>query len=311
MQRRTTVILLTLGGSLFLLFLFFLYRLFSLVGGGTFAGGERIGVVHVNGAIMSSQAVVNSLYRFRRDRRIKAVVVRINSPGGAVGPSQEIYREIRKFYTSKKKTERKPVIASMGSVAASGGYYVAAACGKIMTNRGTLTGSIGVISQIPNYKGLLEWARVGMKVIKSGKRKDVGSPFRQMKPQEEQFLKDLMKNVHEQFIQDVAQGRKIALSKLRPIADGRVLTGEQAKQAGLADRFGNIRDAISWAAKMAKVKGEPRLVHAPQRRSGLLQSLVQGAVRETVKSIKTMPLVPTQSQGIRVYYLWNTKGVLQ
>jgi protease IV len=313
MQKRTVIGIVAIVGGLFLLFTLMLYFLFSSLEG-PLGGGERIAVVEIKGVLLDAHRYVESLYRFRKDRRIKAVVVRIDSPGGAVGPSQEIYREIRKYQTATKEWQRKPVVASMGSVAASGGMYIAAACPSIMSTRGTLTGSIGVIAQIPNYKGLLKWAKIDMRVLKAGKHKDTGSPFRQMSPEDEQLLKRMLQDVHQQFIEDVAKGRKLKKAKLLPIADGRVLTGDQAHKKGLVDRFGNLRDAISWAAKLAKIQGEPTVVYPRQRGAHLLGSLFQqatrGALRGALQGVQESTGLP-RSQGIQLYYLWRVKGVIQ
>jgi protease-4 len=194
---------------------------------------------------------VGKLHELRRDASVKALVVRIDSPGGAVAPSQEIHQAILRARKDKK------VVCSMGTVAASGGYYVAAACDQIFASAGTITGSIGVISEVPHVQKLLELARVDVETIKSGAMKDVGSPLRAMSTDERHFLQGFIDNIYEQFLSDVATARKLDKEKLRALADGRILTGKQALEAGLVDKLGNLEDAVEAAARLAGEKGTP------------------------------------------------------
>jgi len=224
-------------------------------------------VLEVEGVILDSKPFVESLTQIRNTDDIKALVVRIDSPGGSVGASQEIYRELLKV------KDKKPVVASMGSVGASGGYYLACGAKKIFANPGTITGSIGVIAQFVNYEKLAEWAKIDVETIKSGEFKDVGSPFREMTEAEREYIKDLMNNVHSQFKQAVSESRGIDSEKVREIADGRVFTGEQAKALGLVDELGNFGDAVRTAADLAGIKGEPSLIYYPKKRFNILDTL--------------------------------------
>jgi protease IV len=241
--------------------------------------GPRIGVVQVRGTITSSRKPIEELRRFRKDPLIKAIVVRIESPGGSVGPSQEIYREI------ERTREKKPVVASMGAVAASGGYYIASACEKIVASSGTLTGSIGVIMQTMHVQELLSLARIETQTFKSGDLKDVGSPLRSMREEDKTFLQGFIKEVYRQFLRDVAKGRKLPEDKIRPIADGRILSGEQALAAKLIDKIGNFTDALDEAGKLAKVKGEPVPVYARQKRS-FLSELISESMETAMQELR-------------------------
>jgi protease IV len=215
---------------------------------------SKVALMRIEGPIMDSKDEVDELKGYADDSSIKAIVLRIDSPGGAVAPSQEIYAEVKKAAAKKK------VVVSMGSIAASGGYYIASAASRIIANPGTLTGSIGVIMEIPNIEGLLNKIGIKTEVIKSGKNKDIGSMFRSMKPEERALLQGVMDNVHEQFISAVAEGRKMKVEDVRKIADGRIFTGEQAQKAGLVDELGTLDDAVKTAARLAGIKEEPEVV---------------------------------------------------
>jgi protease-4 len=215
---------------------------------------DKIALVRIEGPILDSQNAVEEIRDYGKDSSIKAVLLRIDSPGGAVAPSQEIYSEVKKVAASK------PLVVSMGSVAASGGYYIACPATRIVANPGTLTGSIGVIMEIPNIEGLLNKIGVKTEVIKSGKNKDIGSAFRAMKPEERKLLQGVMDNVHEQFIRAVAEGRKMKIEDVRAIADGRIFTGEQAVSEGLVNDLGTLEDATKIAARLGGIKGEPEVV---------------------------------------------------
>ena len=216
--------------------------------------GSRLALVRIEGPIMDSKDVIDEIKEYTKDKSIKVIVLRIDSPGGAVAPSQEIYEEIKKAVTQKK------VIVSMGSVAASGGYYIAAPATKIIANPGTLTGSIGVIMEIPNIEGLMNKIGIKTEVIKSGAHKDIASAFRTMGKEEREILQGVMDNVHEQFMKAVAEGRKLKMEEVRKIADGRIFTGEQAKTHGLVDDLGTLEDAIKTAATLAGIKEEPVVI---------------------------------------------------
>ena len=215
---------------------------------------SKVALIRIEGPILDSKSAVDEIKEYTKDSSIKAIILRIDSPGGAVAPSQEIYSEVKKAVAKKK------VVVSMGSIAASGGYYIASPATRIVANPGTLTGSIGVIMEIPNIEGLLNKIGIKTEVIKSGKNKDIGSMFRGMKREERDLLQGLMDNVHEQFIRAVAEGRKKKVEDVRKIADGRVFTGEQALSYGLVDELGTLEDTTKVAAKLAGITEEPEVV---------------------------------------------------
>jgi protease IV len=236
--------------------------------------GEKVGVIEVNGVISESKTVLSQLKRFREDDAIKAIVVRINSPGGAVGPSQEIFREIRRTTAVKK------VVASMGTIAASGGYYIAAGASGIVADPGTITGSIGVIMGFTNYQELLHKIGLVPIVVKSGKYKDIGSPVRKMTPEERKILTDLADKIHQQFIQAVIDGRKMDRKKVESLADGRIFTGQESKELGLVDRLGNLEDAIEWAGRLGGIKGKISTVYARDKKFSILKLFTDSSAQE-------------------------------
>jgi protease-4 len=211
-------------------------------------------VIPLRGVILDSRTAVDQLKKFRKDERIKAIILRIESPGGSVAASQEIYREV------VKTVARKKVLVSMGNIAASGGYYVAAAADRIVANPGTLTGSIGVIMRVSNIQELLQKIGVSLEVVKTGPYKDVGSPVRRMKPEEKQLLEGVIQNVHRQFVAAIVQSRRLPPAQVEKIADGRIFTGEQAKELGLVDELGSFEDAVESAKRLARLSGEVKLV---------------------------------------------------
>lgn len=217
-------------------------------------GENAVAVVLVEGTIHDSKETVEALDRVAKNEAIHAVVMRIDSPGGGVAPSQEIHDAVMRL------REKKPVIASFGNMAASGGYYIAAACDWIVSNPGTLTGSIGVILQSGNLEELLRKLGVEGITVKAGKFKDVGSPLRSMTPEEHELLQALLDNVHQQFVSAVVKGRKLPVEEVRKIADGRVYSGEQALQLKLVDQLGGLREALDAAAERAGIEGEPNPV---------------------------------------------------
>lgn len=270
MARKSFLI----GGLYFLLFLF-LFFLFTFWttrlirgGDGGWRSGDRIALIRIEGVIADSKEAVEELRRYRDDDSIKAILLRIDSPGGAVVPSQEIYDEVKRIRTAGKKK----IVTSMGTVAASGGYYIAAASEKIIANPGTLTGSIGVIMELVNVEGLLQKIGVEGVVIKSGENKDVGSPFRKMTEKERALLQHVMDDVHAQFIEAVAEGRSLKVETVRTFADGRIFTGRQAKEIGLVDELGTLQDAIKRTAELAGIQGEPQTVET-QKRVGFFELL--------------------------------------
>jgi protease IV len=230
--------------------------------------------------IIDVQPVIEQLVKFTKDDSVKAIVFRIESPGGGVSPSQELYREIQ------RTAEKKPVVASMGSVAASGGYYIASGVQKIYANPGTITGSIGVIAQFTNFEELFKKIGFRMEVVKSGAFKDVGNPGRAMTTEEREYLQKLLDSVHQQFVRDVARGRRMPEEKVREIADGRIFTGEQAKEMGLVDELGGLNDAVDAAGKMAGITGEPKLVYPEKKKVSLLDYLLDRSAETVAERIK-------------------------
>jgi protease-4 len=239
----------------------------------SFARGEKVAVLPINGLIIDSEEPIEHFKDFVKDDSVKAIVLRLNTPGGGVGPSQEIYEEVRKV------RGKKVIVVSMGAVAASGGYLIACAADKIFANPGTITGSIGVIMKFVNVEDLV--GKIGLKgfVVKSGEFKDIGSPIRKMKPEERQLIQSVIDNVHSQFVDSVAEGRKLAREDVLAIADGRIFSGEQAKELGLVDRLGNLEDAVAEAGKMAKIEGEPRVVTPPKKKFSIFELLRDEAER--------------------------------
>jgi protease-4 len=218
--------------------------------------GDGVAVLEIEGAIEDSQTVLTELKRFKEMPWVKAVVVRIDSPGGAVAPTQEIFEEIVR---SKKQ---KPFIASLGGMATSGGYYIAAACDRIVANPGTLTGSIGVIMQLTNVEELMKKIGVRGVSVKSGPNKDIGSPFQPLSPEGREILQALVDNVHSQFVVAVAKGRSMEENQVRKLADGRIYSGAQAQKLGLVDQFGTLQDAIEIAAKRGGIEAEPAVYYS-------------------------------------------------
>ncbi len=237
-------------------------------------GSEKIAVVEVKGVILDPQPIIEKIVKYRKNENIKAIILRIDSPGGAVGPAQEIHSEI------KKAKKEKRVLASMGSVAASGGYYVACAADRIIANPGSITGSIGVIVESLNVEELLRKIGLETMVVKSGKHKDLGSPTRKMTEEERKLLQDVLDNVHEQFIRAVAEGRNLPVEKIRPMADGRIFSGDQALALGLVDALGGLEDTIAMAAQMAGIRGEPEVIYPEKKRASLLEWILQGAIQK-------------------------------
>ena len=254
------------------LLVFFVLVIFIIgqyaAGPGVLAFGDKIAIVEIKGVISQSSGIIEEIQQYQEDEGVKAIILRIDSPGGGVGPSQEIHQEILRAKLKKK------VVTSMGSVAASGGYYVACASDLIVANPGTITGSIGVIMHFSNFEELLK--KIGIKgmVLKSGEHKDIGSPFREMTPEEKAIMQEVLDNVHQQFIQAVADGRKLERSKVVQVADGRIMTGEQAKILGLVDQMGNLQDTIDITAKMVGIVGKPIVLY-PKKRISIWELLMR------------------------------------
>jgi len=275
--------------------LVWVYTHFELQGNFVWGEKNKIGVVEVEGVLTKSRPVIERILKFKKNESIKAIILRINSPGGGVGPAQEIYEELMKL------RDKKYIVASMESIAASGGYYIACAAHKIVANPGTITGSIGVIVEFANIEELLK--KVGLKsiVIKSGKYKDIMSPTREMSKEERELLQSVIDNVHNQFIEAVAKGRNISKERIQSIADGRIFSGEQAKSLGLVDVLGNFQDAIDIAAELAGIKGEPHVIYPEKRRPSIWEFLIGETllrIRETIEKY-------CFNHYFRFRYLWQ------
>ncbi|SDN90724.1 protease-4 [Desulfonauticus submarinus] len=229
---------------------------------------SKIGVVYVEGVINNPIPITRWINKLTQRKDIKAILVRINSPGGVVGPSQEIYEAL------KQARKKKPVIASMGAVAASGGYYVALGAQKIIANPGTLTASIGVKASLTNFKGLLDKLGIKEETITSGKLKNAGTPFRPLTPEEKQYFQELVQDLHSQFVQAVIENRHLPLEKVQKLADGRAMTGVQALKAGLIDDLGGFDHALNLIKKMLKLSSKPILIEGPPKKQPLLSRIL-------------------------------------
>lgn len=269
MQRRSwiliVVVLLTLAAIMGITTIGVVYAIFG--GGKESVSGHNIAIIEVEGIIFESQPFIKRLDELLEEKDIKAIVVRVDSPGGVVAPCQEIYEALLE---AKKK---KRVVISLGSVAASGGYYIAAAGEKIVSSPGTLTGSIGVIMNFTNLQGLYQWAKVDPFTIKSGQFKDIGTPSRPMTEQEKEILQTTISDIYQQFRKAVKDGRNLNDSELDKIADGRIFSGHQALEHKLVDELGGLQTAINSAAALAKIKGKPKVLYPPEPKQSFLKLL--------------------------------------
>jgi len=267
-MKKNSVLLGFLIGSIFILIFFGISVLMLSVlpesSAKSLLSGGSIGVIEINSVITESQPMLEQIKKYREDKSIKAILVRIDSPGGGVGPAQEIYSELLKTRTAK------PIVASLGGTAASGGYYIACAANTIVANPGTLTGSIGAIMEFMNVQGLYQWAGVSNEVIKSGQHKDMGSWARNLTNDEKKLLQGVVDDVLTQFVQAISDGRKIPADEIVPLADGRIFTGEQALNLGLVDKIGNFNDAVDTAAEMGHITGKPTLVRMKEKKLDML-----------------------------------------
>jgi protease-4 len=241
--------------------------------------GDKIAVVELKGEIASSEELVRQLKKYREQKSVKGILLRIDSPGGAVVPSQEMYEEVK-----KTRDGGKPVVVSMGSLAASGGYYVACGASRLVANRGTLTGSIGVISEFWQFEEAMHKLGLDMKTIKSGKLKDAGIPTRAMTEEDQKYFQDLINDTYRQFTTVVETERKLSHDSVLSIADGRVFTGEQAVRLGLVDTLGTFEDAVRITGSMAGIHGEPAIVRE-RRKQSFFQSLA-GEAGEAIRDIR-------------------------
>jgi protease-4 len=288
------------GGGVFALFVVAVFTLVYLSFGGndeeSFSGfGSKIGVVELDGVIFSPKQVVPQLKKFADDDSVKAIIIHVNSPGGGVAASEEIYREVKRIRDEKKKR----IVASIETVGASGAYYVASATNKIYADKGSIVGSIGVIAEWVNYGELMRWAKLDPITMKAGEFKDTGSPTREMTPAEREYMQGLIDNMHTQFIQAVADGRHAKEADIRSIANGKVWTGEQALDLKLVDQVTDFEGAVKDTAQAVNISGEPTLVYPPkERRSGL--DLLFGDVSDYLPSRAKL-----LEQQVGFYYLWK------
>jgi protease-4 len=299
-QKRSNLLLwIVVGGGAFLFFVLCLFALavfFADAGSPSLnLSGSQVAALELEGVISDSKEFVDQLKDYGNRSGVRAVVLRINSPGGGVAASQEIYEAIKKFRSESKKK----VVVSMGSVAASGGYYTACAADKIYANPGTITGSIGVIAEWYNYGDLLRWAKLQSIVFKSGTLKDAGSGTRPLTEEEKVYFQNLIHNMYGQFVTAVASSRKLTEDDVRKLADGRVYTGQEAQSNGLVDALGTYQDAIAEAARLGGIPGAPKVL-SPAKKSFSVLDLLLGDSRSALS------LNPDRSEShIRFEYLWK------
>lgn len=299
MQRSNLTVWLVVGGAAVLFFTLCLVALAVYVEPSDdwdiSLDGGQVGLVEIEGPIYDSKPTLDLLKTYRKRGNIKAIVLRINSPGGGAAAAQEIYREVRRV----RKEFGKKVVASMSGVAASGGYYIACGADKIVANPATITGSIGVIAEWVNWGDLMAWAKLRNVVFKSGEYKDTGNPTRPMTESEKKYFQGLIDGLYQQFVKAVAESRGMSIEQVAPLADGRVYTGEDAHSKGLIDELGTLQDAVQLAATLANIPGEPKLVVPKKKRTTLLDVLTGD-----VSTVWPLQFDPSQSQ-IRFEYLWR------
>src|ERR1700691_4710743 len=288
------------GGGLFALFVVAVFTLVYLSFGdrdeASFSGfGSKIGVVELDGVIFSPKQIVPQLKRFNDDSSIKAIILHVNSPGGGVAASEEIYREVKRIREEKKKR----IVASIETVGASGAYYVSAASNKIYADQGSVVGSIGVIAEWVNYGDLLKWAKLKSVVLKTGEFKDTGNPARDLTPAEQEYMQSLIDNMFGQFIQAVADGRGLKYDDVKSIANGKVWTGKEALDMKLIENIGDFQAVVKDTAKSVGISGEPTLVR-PEKDHKTLLDLMLGDVSQYLPSTEKM-----MEQHVGFYYLWK------
>ena len=300
-QRSRTLLWVLIGGGAFFLFVLAVFSLvyLTLHAGNNEAGfsgfGDRIGVVDLDGVILSPQPVVGQLKKFADDGSIKAIILHVNSPGGGVAASEEIYREVKRIREEKKKR----VVVSIETVGASGAYYIASASNKIYANQGSIVGSIGVIAEWVNYGDLMKWAKLKSVVIKTGEFKDTGNPARDLTPAEQAYMQSLIDDMFGQFIQAVADGRGMKFDNVKAIANGKVWTGQQALSMKLIDNVGDFEAVVKDTAKSVGISGEPTLVRPDKDRKTMLD-LLTGDVSQYLPNAEKM-----LEQHVGFYYLWK------
>lgn len=300
-RRSRTLLWILIGGGAFFLFVLAVFSLVYLTmragsNQAAFGGfGDRIGVVDLDGVILSPQPVVEQLKKFADDSSIKAIILHVNSPGGGVAASEEIYRQVKRVREEKKKQ----VVVSIETVGASGAYYIASASNKIYADKGSIVGSIGVIAEWVNYGDLLKWAKLKSIVFKTGEFKDTGNPTRDLTPAEQAYMQSLIDNMFGQFVHAVADGRGMKFEDVKAIANGKVWTGEQALSMKLIDNVGDFEAAVKDTAKSVGISGEPTLVHPEKDRRTLLD-LMLGDISQYLPDREKM-----LEQQVGFYYLWK------
>jgi protease-4 len=300
-RRSRTLLWVLIGGGAFFLFVLAVFSLVYLTlhagsSESSFGGfGDRIGVVDLDGVILSPQPVVDELKKFGDDSSIKAIILHVNSPGGGVAASEEIYREVKRIKEEKKKR----IVVSIETVGASGAYYVASASNKIYADSGSIVGSIGVIAEWVNYGDLLKWAKLKNVVLKTGEFKDTGNTARDLTPAEQEYMQSLIDNMFGQFVQAVANGRGMKVEDVKAIANGKVWTGEQALSMKLIDNIGDFQVVVKDTAKAVNISGEPTLVHPEKDRKTVLDLLLGDVSQYLPDATKML------EQHVGFYYLWK------
>ena len=298
--RSRTWLWVVIGGGAFFLFVLAVFTLVYLaMNAGQQRGfngfGDKIGVVDLEGVILDSTTVVQQLKKFGDDDSIKGIIIHVNSPGGGVAASEEIYSQVKRIRDQKKKR----IVASIATVGASGAYYVSSATNKIYANNGSVVGSIGVIAEWVNYGDLMRWAKLKPEVLKVGEFKDTGDPSREMTPAERAYMQGLIDNMYGQFVSAVAEGRHVKSEDIKAIADGRVWTGQQALGMHLIDQVADFQGAVDDTAKALNIKGEPVLVRPEKERQSLLD-LIFGDVSQWLPSREKL-----LDHSLGFYYLWK------
>ncbi len=298
-KRQSTLLAWAIaGGGVFVLFVVTLFALVLYTvrdDGDAFSFGDnKIGVVELSGVILESRSLIEQLQRFAENSSIRAIILRIDSPGGGVAASQEIFNEVLRL----RKVKKKIIVSSMASVGASGAYYIACGTDKIIANPGTVTGSIGVIAEWINYGELMKWAKLKSIVFKSGELKDAPSPVRELTLTEKKYLQNIIDDMYIQFVTAVAEGRRLDVEQVRGLADGRVFTGKDAKAKNLIDELGGLEEAVEITSKLAQISGEPKLVYPSKPKKGLLGLLFDDASG-------VLPLNSALDSRIQFSYVWK------
>jgi protease-4 len=296
MKKRPFLLAMALLGGIFAFFLLLVLAVASFMGPSStrFALNDKVAVIEVFGVIADSKQIIGQLHNFWENDSIKAIVLRVDSPGGGVGPSQEIHDEIKRIAVDK------PLVVSMGSVAASGGYYIAAPAQRIIANPGTITGSIGVIMEFTNLQELFEKIGLKSQVVKSGLHKDIGSPVRPMTDGDRAILQAMIDDVHSQFVEAVAAGRNMEIEAVRELADGRIFTGRQAMSLGLVDELGNLEVAIKVAAQLAGIEGDPDVVYPPEDKPRFMDLFIE-------QSLNSLQQALQKKQVTGLQYMWSVE----